>query len=137
MYLRVYLISTVGLSLDNEYNTMLRTFLNNKANITRSSVSNTDWIDKIVEQLVYFDIWCYYYATRGWYEDTNIWVNTKQDTMTVIIEWDKTAVRLWDHIEISDPDMWLIGKYEIIVPPKANRLHNGTIDSIQFSVKAI
>jgi len=54
-----------------------------------------------------------------------------------MVEWTRTNIKLSDYIEITDPSLWMVGNYQIVVPPKANRLINGVLDSIELYVNAI
>ena len=104
---------------------------------TRSSTTNTDWIERIVEETIYSGIPCHKDRPSGRFGETNLSVNTQLDSWNVIVEWDKTNIKVWDIISITDPDLWKVGDYQLQVQPKANRLANWKIDSIQFNVYAI
>lgn len=116
---------------------MLSQFLNHKATITRKSLVNTDWIEKEINTTVYLNIPCHIYRPSGRLDDTNVSVNTKLDSLKVMVEWTRTNIKISDYIEITDPDLWMVGKYQVIIPPKANRLINGVLDSIELLVNAI
>lgn len=116
---------------------MLSQFLSHRATIKRKTITNTDWIEKETSSSIYTNIPCHIYKVTGRLPDTNISINTKLDSWKVMVEWTRTNIKLSDYIEITDPSLWMVGNYQIVVPPKANRLINGVLDSIELYVNAI
>lgn len=116
---------------------MLRDHLNHTFTSKRKTTTNTDWIERVVESQIYVDVPCHIYKPSGRFGETNLSVNTQLDSWTVLTEWQYVNLKIWDFLVITDPDLWVIGDYEIQTPPKVNRLSNGKVDSIQFSVYAI
>lgn len=116
---------------------MLSDFLDNSATITRDVINNNNGLETITETTIYTNIDCHIYSLGGSLNQNTLSVNTDNNNWRMIIEWDKTSVKIWDKIEITDPSLWNIGEYQITTHPKANRLINGTMDSIQFNIKSI
>lgn len=115
---------------------MLTQFLNNTCTITSKTLINDNWVEKKTITTIYSNIACHIYNNWWDVEDTNISVNTKNINWTVILEPNKTNVRVWQYIQITDPALWTLWNYEIKTI-KMNRLINGTNDSIQLSCSSI
>ena len=112
-------------------------FLDNIATVTRTTATNTNGVESFSTTTIYNGIKCHIYSLRGKLDDTTIAVNTADNMWAVIVEPTSSNIRLGDILEISDPLLWAIGKYQIVSQPKANRLIDGSVDSIQFSCKQI
>lgn len=115
---------------------MLEDFLQNTCNITRKIETNDNWIVKKTTQNIYSNIKCQIYAVSSWLNLTNIWENTPNNNWSIILEPNKTNIKLWDIIEITDSHFWTIGKYQIVKPPKMNEF-TWWEDSIQLEAKSI
>ena len=109
-------------------------FLDNKAKVTRDVVTNTDWIENKTKKDIYCDIDCHIWSINGNTRDTTLAVNTHTNKWKCIVKPTITNIRQWDYVEVSDPILWSIWTYQVIDQPKANRLINGKIDSIQFTM---
>lgn len=112
-------------------------FLDNTAIVSRDTVTNDNGIERKTKSTIYSSIKCHIYQLRGSNEDTELAVNTKMNTWRCITEPQVTGIRQGDYLSVSDPALWDIGDYQVIDQPKANRLINGSIDSIQFTIKQI
>lgn len=113
----------------------LSQFLGNKASVTRDVVTNSDWIEKKTKKDIYCGIDCHIWAINGNTRDTTLAVNTKSNKRNCIVKPNITCIKQWDYLVVSDPALWEIGIYQVIDQPKANRLINGRIDSIQFTLE--
>jgi hypothetical protein len=112
-------------------------FLDNKAQVTRDVVTNSDWIEKKTKKEIYCNIDCHIRAITWNTRDTTLSVNTTTNKRKCIVKPDTTCIKQWDYLSVSDPSLWEIGTYQVIDQPKANRLINGRVDSIQFTMNMI
>jgi len=115
---------------------MLTQFLNQTCNIVSITKTISWWEEVKTETAVYTSIHCYYYASKQTLDETWLANNTDLSWYKVMLEASKTLVRQEMIIEITDPDLWSIGKF-IITWVKVNRLINGTKDSIELNIKKI
>lgn len=112
-------------------------FLNNKAQVTRDAITNSDWIEKKTKTEIYSDIDCHIWSINWDTRDTTLSVNTTTNKRKCIVKPTIVNIRQWDYLSVSDPVLWDMWNYQVIDQPKANRLINGRIDSIQFTLNMV
>ena len=115
---------------------MLQDFLNNTCTIKQITTTLVGWESVKTETAIYTNISCYYYRASARLDETNLAENTNLSSYKVILEANKTLVRQWMFIDVSDPDLWNIWKYKIDWV-KVWRLIDGSRDHIELVVSAI
>ena len=115
---------------------MLQDFLNNTCTIKQITTTIVGWESVKTETAIYTNISCYYYRASARLDETNLAENTNLSSYKVILEPNRTLVRRWMFIDVSDPDLWNIWKYKI-EDVKLNRLIDWSKDSIELTISAI
>ena len=110
-------------------------FLNNTCNIKQTSITNNNWIQSKSTTSIYTWIPCHIYSAWWVISDTDVSVNTHKNEWAVILQPDKTNVKAGQIIEITDPDLGVLGTYQI-TSIKMNRLINWSNDSLQLYIKS-
>ena len=115
---------------------MLQDFLNNTCTIKQITTTLVGWESVKTETAIYTNIRAYYYKSTAKFTESNLAENTNLSNYKVILEPNRTLVKRWMFIDISDPDLWNIWKYKI-EDVKVWRLIDGSRDHIELVISAI
>ena len=110
-------------------------FFDKTCNITSLwSSYDTNWEYIETTSIIYSWIACDFYKdTKNKFKQTDFSIQDKNYSYTVVLEWDKTNVDIWQIIELIDPNNWSYWTY-IIDDILVYRNINWFIDNFELKV---
>lgn len=110
-------------------------FIDKTCNIKSTTITyDTNWESVENTSAIYTLIWCDFYKDkRNKFRSDWFVVEWKHFDYTVVLEWDKSLVRIWQIIELIDPTLWSYWDF-IIDDVLVFRNNYWTIDNFELKV---
>jgi hypothetical protein len=109
---------------------------NQKATITKNTVTNTDWIETITKSTIYTNIDCYSYNLKPWLNINNTSLNEKVWDTRILFKPTNLLIDIEMIVSITDPNIWIIWEFKVLSKPKPNYLKD-KLDSLQIDCERI